>query len=313
MVSKLGTYKFCTENDIPVPRLYYSNISGVIGSVDEIFKHDDFVIKIESTCSTVGIYPLIKIKNDHYKCVFKKKRSGKMVDITMTRDYITKNILNNHVFVEESIITYDSNNSPIIPFDYKVYVINNEYKIVVEINRNVGKKGEISIYNLKSGSNISSDYFSNSNYPINCSNKIDSEKINIIDNFLKKHVYKLNHNGLISWDLYIHNNCCYLGEFTLHPGLLHYSNVKTDYCRMLNQDLQNCLYQNCYEFKTINVNNLETDIIEGNFHYNYKKCDFLLKKKQNNKYLLITFHGSVDTNLQLPIFRCFDFNEENIY
>ena len=73
MVSKLGTYKFCTENDIPVPRLYYSNISGVIGSVDEIFKHDDFVIKIESTCSTVGIYQLIKIKNDWFENSLKLK------------------------------------------------------------------------------------------------------------------------------------------------------------------------------------------------------------------------------------------------
>ena len=70
--------------------------------------------------------------------MFKKKRSGKMVDITMTRDYITKNILNNHVFVEESIITYDSNNSPIIPFDYKVYVITGIFKkSIVFSNKNI--------------------------------------------------------------------------------------------------------------------------------------------------------------------------------
>jgi len=75
--------------------------------------------------------------------------------------------------------------------------------------------------------------------------------------------------------------------------------------------LEKCLFQNNYGFKTINVNALEHDLVKGNFHYKYKKCDFLYKNN-NNKYLLITFHASVNINLELPIFRCYDFNEKNI-
>ena len=89
-------------------------------------------------------------------------------------------------------------------------------------------------------------------------------------------------------------------------------NIFPEYCVQTNNDLENDLYKNSYRFKTININKLDCDIIKGNFHYNYKNCDFLFKKKQHSKYLLITFHASVDINLQLPIFRCWDFNEDNI-
>ena len=313
LFSKIETYNFCIENHIPVPKILYCNINYIIGNIDEIFKHNNFIIKIENTCSTNGVYHLVKTDDNKYKCLFKKKRRKKYVDITMSKEYIIEHILlKEDVIVEESFLTCNSENNFIIPYDYKVYVINNQYNFITEFNRNIGKKGEISTLNLNDGSNITKFFWEGSSYNLNFLRCLESEKIKIVKKFLDEHIFKLNHNGLMRWDLYIHNNKCYLGEFTLHPGPLHFSNIFPEYCRQINNDLENCLYKNSYKFKTINVNNLENDMIEGNFHYNYKNCDFLLKKKQKNKYLLITFHASVDTNLQLPIFRCFDFNEENI-
>lgn len=298
LYSKIGTYNFCIENHIPVPKILYCNINCIIGSIEEIFKYNNFIIKIENTCSTNGIYPLIKTDDNKYKCLFKKKRRKKYVDITMSKEYIIEHILlKEDVIVEESLLTCNSENNFIIPHDYKVYVINNQYNFMTEFNRNVGEKGEISTFNLNDGSNITKIFWKgSSSYDLNFLRCLESEKIKIIKNFLDEHIFKLNHNGLMSWYLYIHNNKCYLGEFTLHPGLLHFSNVFPEYCRQINNDLENCLYKNSYRFKTINVNNLENDMIEGNFHYNYKGLNFLSKLSCKNKNLVIIFHGAVPGN-----------------
>ena len=254
----------------------------------------------------------MKTKDNKYKCLFKKKRRGKLVDIVMTKDYIIKNLLlKEKVLVEESLITLDLKNKPLIPINYKILVINNEYTYIDIFNRNFEVNGKASSFNLDDGLNITDNFWMSRIGSLDSSEKLESKKIEIIKNFLDKHIIKLNHNGLMRWDLYIQNNKCYLGEFTLHPGPIHFSNIKPFYCRKINNDLEKCLFQNNYGFKTVNVNDLEHDLVKGDFHYKYKKCDFLYKNN-NNKYLLITFHASVNINLELPIFRCYDFNEKNI-
>lgn len=237
LISKIDTYKYCISNDIPVPKLYYTNINSILGSIDEIFKQDNFIIKIENTCSTKGIYPLVKIEDNIYKCLFKKKSKGKMVDIQMSKQYIIDNLLNKDIIVEELLLKTSIVNKPIIPIDYKVYVINNKWRFITVFDRN-HKIVEISTFDLSTGLNITNIFWSKNSYIFNNTNILGSDKTNIINNFLKKHVHKLNHTGLLSWDLYIYNDICYLGEFTLHPGLLHFSTIKYNYCKLLNKMLK---------------------------------------------------------------------------
>ena len=217
------------ENDIPVPKLLYSNIDDQIGSIDEIFACNEFVLKVENTCSTKGIYPFVRVGDNKYKCLFKKPRQGKPATAYMSKESIVSElIVGKEVLVEESLLTFNSEQEPVIPHDYKVYVINNQYEFALGINRNVGDEAEICTYNLDDGSNITDKFWVKP--PLHHAQPLARTKIELIKRFLSKHVFKLNHKGLMSWDLYIHDGKCYLGEFTLHPGLLHYSNVKPEYC-----------------------------------------------------------------------------------
>lgn len=70
--------------------------------------------------------------------------------------------------------------------------------------------------------------------------------------------------------------------------------------------------KNSYGFKTINVSSLEDDIIEGDFHYNYKGLNFLSKLKSENKNLVIIFHGAVKGNgTDRIIFRGYNYEIDN--
>jgi UDP-N-acetylglucosamine 2-epimerase (non-hydrolysing) len=305
--SKFMTYKFCTDNNIIIPKIYYTNIQQIIGSVDLVFKYDNFVLKIENTCSAQGVYLFIKRTKDNYKCQFRNK--------CFDKPQIIELIKHNKVIVEESLITYNKNkNNHIIPLDYKVYVIDNEPLFITVFDRNADDKF-ISTYDMD-GNNITFQlwYFA-VNYKLKYGDIINENVLYSIKEFINKHTHKLNHNGLISWDLYFANNTIYLGEFTLHPGQLHFGIIKPHYCRMLNSKLKKAMFKNSYNFKTININNLAADL-ENNknsnyhYHYQYKQYDFLYKNKRNNN-LLVTFHGSRKLSTPLPIFRLFNYEINN--
>jgi hypothetical protein len=64
-----------------------------------------------------------------------------------------------------------------------------------------------------------------------------------------------------------------------------------------------------YKKTVINLNDIEINEITD-IHYNYKNINFLFKNKKS-KNLIISFHGAINPDTPLPVFRLYDYECKN--
>ena len=184
---------------------------------------ESFVLKINNTCCCRGVFIFLKQIDDLTFFEILSKKVYNFADIN-------KLIINNKdILIEESLVR-----DGVIPYDMKIFCNNCDIICCLILSRNNENVMSV-IYDFNKDDFIKEhDFFYHGcpfNYDYDLKNHVSffMDNISKIKSFCKIVLNKIKYNNVIRLDLYIVNNIIYLGEFTLHPGVLHFHYITPKY------------------------------------------------------------------------------------